>query len=59
MDISKFGTQYSGAYARPNLFVVNMENGDILYETSGEAFGAMNINVWVFPDIRRPLILYK
>ena len=47
MDISKFGTQYSGDYARPNLFVVNMDNGTIIYETSGEAIGALSSNVWI------------
>ena len=46
LDFSHYGWGIAdgGAY---NLFVVNMDNGDILYETSGEAFGAMNTNVWV------------
>jgi hypothetical protein len=46
LDFSHYGWGFAdgGEY---NLFVVNMDNGDILYETSGEALGAMSSNVWV------------
>ncbi|MAJ43180.1 MAG: hypothetical protein CMF96_00360, partial [Candidatus Marinimicrobia bacterium] len=46
VDFSHFGwgSADGGQY---NLFVINMDNGDVLYETSGEALGALNTNVWV------------
>ena len=46
LDFSHYGWGVAdgGEY---NLFVVNMDNGEIIYETSGEATGAMSANVWV------------
>lgn len=55
MDISKFGTQYSGDYARPNLFVVNIAQIDSAMWVKTATLPATTVGVVEVPYQNRKL----
>jgi hypothetical protein len=55
MDISKFGTQYSGDYARPNLFVVNIAQIDTAMWIKATTLPATTVGVVEVPYQNRKM----